>query len=158
MPYSRLQVILHWLVASLVLVQWLTYDAIVRTHNPMLGGRNGDLLEHAVHNYGGIAIGALVALRVVLRFVRRKKTSMQSHQWRSRVAAAVHWSLYGLLFAQALTGFAASYLTHAAAAVHAALWSLVWPIIGMHVAAAAFHLAHGDAVFFRMLPGLRRLR
>lgn len=45
MHYSRLQILLHWLVAALVLGQWLTYDAIGRTHSPLLPPSAADLIS-----------------------------------------------------------------------------------------------------------------
>jgi cytochrome b561 len=156
MPYSLLQIALHWLVAALVLGQWLTYDAIARTHNPLLHAAPADLLEHKWHNYAGILIGFLIGVRVLLRLFFRRRPPFRALRGAERLAFLAHWSLYGLLMLQALTGFTASYIHMGAAPIHRALWSLVWPVIGLHVAAALYHLLRGDGVFGRMLPVMRR--
>lgn len=68
--YTLLQVLLHWLVAALVLVQYLTGGSIERTHHAVhLGPVSdlSDLLQHAVHNWSGIAVGCLMAARLCLR-------------------------------------------------------------------------------------------
>lgn len=101
-------------------------------------------------------IGLLVGLRVLLRLFFRRQPPFRALRGGERLAFLAHWSLYGLLMLQALTGFAASYIHMGIAPVHKALWSLVWPLIGLHVAAALYHLLRGDGVFARMLPLARR--
>ncbi|WP_425305373.1 cytochrome b/b6 domain-containing protein [Chthonobacter albigriseus] len=69
--YSLLQIVLHWLVAGLVLVQYLTGGSIERTHHAVhlgLAPDPFDLLPHAVHNWSGMAIGALLVGRLGLRW------------------------------------------------------------------------------------------
>jgi len=158
MIYTCTQILLHWLVAALIYGQWLTYDAISRTHNPLLGASDADLFEHALHTYGGILIGILIGLRLLLRWHGRGHPVADSPRWETRVAGAVHMALYGLIFAQAVTGFLASYVTGAAMRVHTALWSLVWPLIMLHVLAAGYHLLRQDGTLSRMLTLRRRNR
>lgn len=149
--YTLLQIMLHWAVALLILSQWLTYGAIVRTHNPLLRPSAADLFEHKLHNYGGMAIGCLIALRLLLRFAQHGRTPRRQG-WIALISASVHWSLYGLVLLQAVSGFAASYLTPSAIPLHKALWSLVWPLIILHILAAAYHLIRADGVVSGMLP------
>lgn len=150
--YSNLQIALHWAVVGMIVMQWLTADSIVRTHNPLLPPSPTDLFLHALHNYGGMAIGALVFLRVTLRFVRRNRLRAD---WSSAAIAAaiVHWGLYVSLAAQAATGFVASYFWGPAAGVHKAIWNVTLTLVAVHVAAAAWHGMRRDGVVGNMLPG-----
>lgn len=149
--YSNTQIALHWAVVGLIGMQWLTAGSIVRTHNPLLPPSQTDLFLHALHNYGGMAIGALVFLRVMLRLVRRSRVGSE---WSSAAVAAavVHWGLYASLAAQATTGFVASYFWGPAAGVHKAIWNVTLTLAALHVAAALWHGLQRDGVIGNMMP------
>ena len=151
--YSPLQIVLHWAVVALVTVQWLTYDAIARTHSSLMRPKPIDLLEHSVHTWSGIAIGVLMVARLGLRFRRRREGSRLG--WKDRVAALIHSSLYAALLAQAASGFVARYLWGGAALAHVWIWKAILALLVLHVLGAAYHLVRRDGVFGRMLPGPR---
>lgn len=88
--YSRLQVALHWVVVLLVIEQWYTSQAIVRTHNPFLRPSDTDLVLHAMHNYAGVLLGTLMAVRIGLRWVQRHPIRTDSPGWQERLSRAVH--------------------------------------------------------------------
>lgn len=150
--YSAMQIGLHWLVVVLVLSQWLTSGSIERTHNPLVPPASTDLLLHAMHNYGGMTIGALMGLRLLMRIFRPVPPAGSLPPWQNAAAMIVHWGLYASLLAQAATGFVASYLWSAVAPVHALLWNVTLALVLTHVAAAAFHAAKRDGVVDRMTP------
>lgn len=76
---------------------------------PLLPPSAWDLFQHKVHNYCGMTIGVLIALRVALRFARGSWSGFRLSNWKDHTAAFVHWGLYAALAAQAFTGFVAAY-------------------------------------------------
>ena len=150
--YPGFRIALHWGVVLLIFVQWMTADAIPRTHNPLLPPSSTDLLLHAVHNYVGMTIGALVGLRVLLRLFWPVAPAPGQASWQSVASAAVHWGIYGSLLAQAATGFITSYFFSQLAPVHTFLWNVTLALVVIHVAAALLHAVRGDGVVSRMLP------
>ncbi len=154
--WSRVQVLLHWTVVGLVVVQWLTYDAIMRTHSSLMRPRPIDLLEHAVHTWSGIAIGVLMVARLALR-MHRGRNAIHVH-FRERAAAVVHSGLYLALLAQAASGFTARYLWGGAAFFHVWIWKVILVLLALHVLGAVFHLVRRDGVVGGMLPRRRAVR
>lgn len=150
--YSSIQIALHWAVVLMIAVQWWTAAAIPRTHSPLLPPSAWDLFQHKVHNYSGMTIGALIALRVALRLVRGTRERPGMSNWMDRAAAFVHWGLYAALVAQAFTGFVTSYYWGPVAGVHKAIWNVTLALISIHVAAAVWHGFRRDEVLSRMLP------
>ncbi|MBI1620499.1 cytochrome b [Aquamicrobium zhengzhouense] len=149
--YSRLQIVIHWVVVAMIIIQWSTADAIPRTHNPLLPAKEWDLFLHMVHNYCGIGIGALVLLRMALRLRQRP----QINHFRDLAAATIHWGLYGSLAAQAATGVIVTYFWAPAAWSHKALWYVTLVLVGLHLTAALWHGIRRDGVLSRMSPSLR---
>jgi cytochrome b561 len=155
--YTLLQVLLHWLVAALVLVQYLTGSSIERTHHAVhlgLAPDPFDLLEHGMHNWSGIAVGGLMAMRLSLRW-RQDGFSFRvsSGDLREHAARALHLGFYAALIGQAALGFTASYLTFAVAPLHVLGSKVILAMLGLHIAAAALHAARRDGVVARMMIG-----
>lgn len=153
--YSPLQIVLHWLVAALVLVQYLTGGSIERTHHAVhlgLAPDSFDLLQHAIHNWSGMAIGALMVGRFALRWwlggvtLRIPGASPLEH-----AARALHLGFYAALIGQAALGFTASYLTFAVAPLHVIGSQVILAMLALHVAAALVHAVRRDGVLGRML-------
>ncbi|MEQ8374973.1 MAG: cytochrome b/b6 domain-containing protein [Roseibium aggregatum] len=148
--YTRLQIVLHWLVVILIAGQWYTSSAIPRTHDPFLAPSRTDLLLHMVHNYSGMLIGGLMVIRLGLWLLNppRRETGLRS--WQTSAASTVHWALYLSVLGQASTGFVSSYLWQGAVPFHKMFWNLTMALVGLHVAAAIYHLARGDEVVVKM--------
>lgn len=151
--YALSQILLHWTVVVLVFVQWMTFDAIHRTHRTILPPKRADLVEHAVHTYSGIAIGVLMVLLLGIRFFRGSPPSLDGG-WRRALSVAVHSGLYVALLLQAASGFTASYLLGGAGRVHVLVWNVILVLLALHVAGALYHLVKRDGIVSRML--LRR--
>lgn len=152
--YALSQVLIHWTVVALVFVQWMTFDAIHRTHRTILPPRPVDLFEHAVHTYSGIAIGTLMVLLLGIRFLRGSSPSLD-RGWRRVLSVMVHSGLYVALLAQAATGFTATYLFGGASRVHVLVWNVILVLLALHVAGALYHLVRRDGIVSRMLPRRR---
>lgn len=144
LPYTRLQVILHWVVVALVAAQYATSGSIGRTHHADAHGHEPaalDLILHALHNWGGLAVGALMLVRLALRWMLGPSlVGIPRGTWQARLAAWTHATFYAVLVAQAATGAVASYLFWPASTLHVVLaWALIG-IVALHVAGALWHL------------------
>lgn len=156
--YSPSQKILHWGVLGLVILQVWSSSGIERTHGDHVAGiepSHFDLTLHEVHTYVGLLIGALVALRVLLRLLNGVPTPEPSAHRALRLAARInHLALYVVLLALPVTGVGARYVDfQAIGPVHVLLTRALMVLVGLHVAAALWHLSRRDGVFSRMLPG-----
>ncbi len=154
--YSFAQIVLHWLVAALILVQYATSGAIVRmnqTHT--LGHTMGDWddILHKVHMRVGLVILLLMGGRLLLRLLLGAPLQIGNPTlWTTKAARLAHWAFYALVFAQGVTGATASYFWFPIAPVHQALFKLMLLVITVHIAAATWHhFKLGDATLKRML-------
>ncbi|MBX3531232.1 MAG: cytochrome b/b6 domain-containing protein [Rhizobiaceae bacterium] len=143
LPYTALQVGLHWLVVAMIVSQYFTSGAIHRTHNPLVPPAEIDLVLHAMHNYGGMAIGLAMGLRLLLRLWRPVPVAAE-RPWQSRLASATHRALYAAIFAQAATGFVASYFWGGAGRFHVFTWNVILALTALHIAGAVWHVAAGE--------------
>jgi cytochrome b561 len=144
LAYSRSQIVLHWLVAGLVLVQYSTSGAIVRTHSIHLIGQRpnpSDLVLHTIHNRVGLTIIALMVARLALRLWVGAPLPGGSGPPRltTRVAQGVHASFYAVLITEGVTGAVASYYWWPISAVHVILFDILVALITIHIAAALWH-------------------
>lgn len=152
--YTNLQIALHWAIVLMIPIQYLTGGSIERTHHAVHMGIEPsawDILQHKVHNYCGMAIGALMATRMIVR-LRSGRTAVPS-DWMGVVAHALHWAFYAAIICQAVLGLIASYLTFRVAPLHVAGAWIILCMVALHVAAAFWHeLIKRDDVLDRMLP------
>jgi cytochrome b561 len=139
--YSRAQIGLHWLVAFLVPVQYLTGGSIERTHHAVHMGMTPatwDVVQHQVHNYSGMVIGSLMAIRLVLRIISPAEPR-PSNSLPDRIARVLHHGFYAAIIGQASMGFIASYLWFGIAPYHVLGSRIILAMVALHFAAAAWH-------------------
>lgn len=169
---------IHWLTAIFVLIAFL--------YSP--GGPESRVYSHArtferqLHETLGMAVFALVILRVLWRVVDRRPEPPAVPPWMTLAARAVQWALYGLMFALPVTAIGGAWLEghsvtllggidiapwvgeqHRIGATMAKIHKLVgdgilW-LAGLHAAAALFHhIVLEDDVLVSMVPAwlLRR--
>jgi cytochrome b561 len=139
--YGYAQIALHWIIVLLVIEQYFTSAAIFRVHGYRPLGRAPDPLDltlHAVHTRIGLAIFALVAVRLALRLsTAAPQWNPPLPRWRSRLSATIQYGLYGVLIGQAVTGVVATYLWWPMNVAHRAMfWALV-ALLALHLAGAA---------------------
>ena len=154
-PYARPQVVLHWLIAALVIVQWLSADAM------------GDFFDRyedfgppgfpggaaVIHAGVGATILALMILRIAARF-RYGAPPLPADLPRTMALAAHlnHFGLYAVLILLPLTGVSALFVSTEAADLHELLKTLLLLLVLAHVLGAAFHaFVRRDGVIWRML-------
>ncbi|WP_431323570.1 cytochrome b [Rhizobium sp. YTU87027] len=139
--YRGYQIALHWVIAGLLPVQYLTGGSIERTHHAVHMGVQpsaADVLQHLVHNYAGIAIGGLMVLRLVLR-IMQPPSRATPQTGADLLAKALHFAFYAAIIGQAALGFVASYLTFSVAPLHAIGSKVILMMVAIHFTAAAWH-------------------
>ncbi|MGO9741343.1 MAG: cytochrome b/b6 domain-containing protein [Roseiarcus sp.] len=152
------QIALHWTVALLVVEQYATSGAILRTHAYRPLGKGPDPLDltlHAAHTRVGLLIFGLVALRVALRALWGAPAWAGGLPlWRRRLATGVQYSLYGALLAQAATGAVTSYIWWPMSAAHRALFFALLVLLAAHLAGATLSLASRPRETLYRITGL----
>lgn len=143
--YSLVQIALHWLVVLLVGEQYVTSAAILRTHGYRPLGKPPEPLDmtlHSVHTRIGLAMFALVAARLALRYVWGTPAwRISLSPWRARLSAAVQYALYLVLLGEAAAGVIASYFWWPMSVVHKALFWALLALVTIHLGGAALAFA-----------------
>ena len=104
--YSAVQIVLHWTIAALVVVQLLFNDDVQDAFRDRSDGRPFDGESGAmVHIVVGLTVFALAILRLAIRFWRGVPEPHSSNPPLVNLAGhAAHVLLYAFLFAMPLTG------------------------------------------------------
>lgn len=160
--WSPLQRRLHWLVAGLVLGQYLLQDAMRSAGETVARGETvsaGEFLVTTLHTWGGAAVAALVVCRLVLR--RRAPVPVAAGGLGAGAARLVRWhhlALYAALVAMVLSGALHYYAgVEAAARWHGIGKWVLAALVAVHVGGALRHaLRPGDTVLQRMWSGGER--
>lgn len=157
--YSKTQIALHWGIVVLIAVNYIVSDGMGRAMRAMLRGENVTGLTPAVHVYVGLAVLALVALRLVIRLWRGAPAPVgHGPEILEKMGEAAHWLLYFLLFAVPVLGALAWYGGIASLGdVHVIAMNIMLAVAGVHALAALYHhYVLRDEVLTRMLrPGGR---
>ena len=153
--YHPAQVILHWLIAGLIILQYATGGSIQRTHDAVMNGGQPDptdMLLHAVHNRSGMLILLLMLIRLMLRVLIGVPEPMDEEAWRKRAAGMLHRGFYVVLILQATAGITASYVYWPVSFIHVIGAKLLLGMIAVHALAACWHqLVRQDHTLARML-------
>lgn len=152
--YSRIQIVLHWTIAALVIFQLFVNEAMQRAFADRLDGQienqNGALLHMVV----GLAVLLLAIFRLALRLMRGApapyKDTPAILRW---LGHATHILLYGFIFLMPLTGATAWFLgLEFAAELHEIGRLILVPAIGLHVVGALVeHFVFRNDTLMRML-------
>ncbi|MFO1209390.1 MAG: cytochrome b/b6 domain-containing protein [Amaricoccus sp.] len=138
--FSLPQILLHWIVALLVLLQFLNDDAVGRALRALRRDGTPPGFLASAHVYVGIAILALALWRLALRRTRGAPPPPADEPPLLRLAAAAtHALLYLLLLALPLSGLAAWYGgVRPAAGLHETLKPVLLGVVALHVAGALY--------------------
>jgi cytochrome b561 len=172
LQYGTTAKVFHWLIVGLLIVQYLIGWLMPDIHR---GDRPGTPMTF--HVSVGIAILALIVLRLVWRLTHPVAPESSLQPWQRLTSEAVHWMLYALVLATTITGWLFAsfrgwslqffYLAplpmlasdNAAAGKFIDGWhqAMEWTLlafIGIHVAAAVAHVfIYRNRIMQRMLPG-----
>lgn len=172
--YSTVAIILHWLIAVLVIVNWRLAEAAEHLEGPAADAYMGP------HKAIGISVLALTLLRIVWRLAHRPpplRADMAA--WERLLAKTVHALFYILLVAIPVLGWIASSsfgygvdmfgLFNVPAlpvandpdagkwviGLHKAMWTPFMILIVLHILGALkHHFIDKDGELGRMIPGL----
>lgn len=138
--YNTAQILLHWAIAALIIFNYFVSDGMSRAFRQHLNDSNtGYDLVASLHVYVGLAIIALVLVRIVVRFMS-KKTAKVSTSLLDRASRVVHECLYLLMFLVPVFGAIAWYLgIHFMGDVHQIAMNIMMSLVLLHAFAALFH-------------------
>lgn len=152
--YSGLQILLHWAIAVLIGVNWFVSDGMERAFDAHSSGDAVAFWPATIHVYVGLAVLALVLIRIVIRFMRGAPAAPVGRSNLMAMAGhASHMVLYGLLVLVPALGAAAWYLGYdPAGGLHVLAMNLMLILIGLHAVAALFHqYVIKDGLLLRMM-------
>ena len=152
--YTRTQIGLHWLIAVLVLIQFLQGENLTHAFRRIMGGQTVtlDFLAQS-HIWLGVALLALVVVRIGFRLVYRAPPQPTDEpDWMKFSAHATHVALYALILLVPITGAMSWFLGQRLAGdVHEVLQNLLELLAILHIGAALFqHFVMKSDVLNRM--------
>lgn len=142
--YSRIQIILHWAIAVLVVFQFVGSDTIAGFFEQVgitaSSAETIPLLARA-HVMAGILTFVLMLIRVFMRFTKGTPALPKEETPMMKMAAhATHGILYLALFLMPMSGAAAWFgQVELADTVHVTLKFVLLAFVALHVAAALYH-------------------
>lgn len=152
--YSRTQIVLHWAVVLLILVQFLAHEGMEHAWDAFEETGAATASPGAwLHIVAGLGVLGLALWRLALRLTRGAPPPPPGDPAAQRMAATLtHWLLYALLFLVPLSGAAAWFLgAGAAAEAHEVLKSVLLVLAALHLAAALYHqFVRRDGLMSRM--------
>lgn len=140
--YSARQIRLHWMVAVVIVLQFVLHDPMSQAWDGIEDGGspafNWLVLAHIA---GGVLVLVFALWRLVLRQTRGVPPAPEVGTAQLRIAAhLVHLGLYGLMIALPLSGMAAWFGgISAAAEAHEAMKLALLVLVAVHVLAALWH-------------------
>lgn len=156
--YTSYQIGLHWVIAVLVFVQLVFGESMTAFVDATEVGQPVSALDATsagLHYYFGIAILALVAVRLALR---RKNGAPPPPEVGGVIELAgriSHWLFYALLVAVPVTGLLGYYYGDPFGEIHTFAKPVFIGLIALHAAASLYHQFWlKDGLLMRMLtPG-----
>lgn len=139
--YSRTQITLHWLVAALIVFQFVMHDAIVATWAAIVKGESPQITPVV---WAHIAAGSLVLAfglwRLVLRFKRGAPPLPENeHPVGKGLAHLTHFLLYALMILMPVSGLATWFGgSETADFLHTTLKIPLMILVVLHFAGALF--------------------
>jgi len=139
--YNRTQIILHWVIAALVVFQFVGHDAIVEVYELINKGQDPAMpLLARAHVMLGILTLILAIWRVFLRVTRGAPDLPAEESAALKIVAKVtHLVLYAAIFIMPLSGIGAWFGgQEIAATVHTTFKVVVLVSVALHVIGAVY--------------------
>ncbi|MGY9047075.1 hypothetical protein P775_18505 [Puniceibacterium antarcticum] len=153
--YSIAQISLHWLIAILVFTQLIFGESMTAFVDAAEEGEPVSALDAklaTVHYYFGIAILALVVVRLALRLKNGVPPPPASSGALELAGRISHWLFYVLLVAVPITGLLGYYVGDPYGEFHTWAKPVFIALIALHVAASLYHqFWRKDGLLMRML-------
>ena len=160
--WTALHILLHWIVAGLVLVQYLIGESMADNFRATLNGEDPSTAASfaaPTHMAVGIAIFLAVAARVWDHFAHGRPPHPPGEPlWAQRLARVTQTLLYVVVLAMPIAGLIAWFAESTAlASLHSLAAKLLLVLLALHAAGAlANHYWFRTDVLRRMLPGQGR--
>ena len=151
--YSTAQILLHWTIAVLIVVNWFLGDGMGWALKQKVEGHPLTGIKISLHVWIGVAVLVLVLIRLVLRLTQGAP-ALLGHGILDRLAEWMHWVLYALMIVGPLLG-AISWFQNIPplAEPHALLMNILLWLAGLHALAALYHqFILKDGLLSRMRP------
>lgn len=162
--YTATQILLHWVIAALVILQLVIGEDIKPAYRALSQGSSpttDDLLNANIHVYVGLLVLLLAVWRLAIRLVNGVPAPpLEENILLTRIAMATHFLLYLVIFGMPITGALAWYFDLGAMGeIHEFAKPVIIIAIGLHAAAALWqHFILKSDVLVRMLrPAKRRM-
>lgn len=158
--YSRFQIILHWSIALLMILQVLLADGMEHVTRALARGfdpQAADLILAQFHIWAGITIFVLAVPRLILRWrLGAPKTPSDEPALVRLIGQATHVVLYLAIFLMPISGAVAWFgKVELVGEAHAAVAGLVQIFIGLHIVGAIYqHFVVKSDVLRRMVRPL----
>lgn len=106
--YRPAQIILHWVVVIGFITQIVIHESIVRVYEALGNGTTPESLDNVLA-WVHVGTGTTILLAVLVRLYLRFRFGAPGHApgtppMQAKMANIMHWTLYALLIAMALTG------------------------------------------------------
>ena len=140
--YSTVQILLHWTIAALVIFQLIfgeSMGAVADAMRDNITASPTDQQLASLHYWFGIAILALVAIRIGVRLYRGAPPSNGMSPLAERAAQLAHTLFYLLLIVVPVTGLLGYYLGDPWGDLHTWGKPAFIVLIAIHASAALFH-------------------
>ncbi|MBA1139377.1 cytochrome b [Mesorhizobium neociceri] len=141
--YSAYQIALHWITAALVLFQLLFGESMTTVVDAADEGQPVSALDQTLgsaHYWIGLAILALVVVRLIMRLVSGAPKPVEGGpSWMQIAARLSHGLFYLLLLATPILGLLAFYVGDPWSDIHSLNKPLFIVLISVHALAALFH-------------------
>jgi cytochrome b561 len=151
--YSGLQIALHWLIALLIGVNYLVSEGMEESFDKMMEGGAVTGWTPAIHVYVGVAVLALVAIRLLVRLMLGAPAPAHGGTLLDKLGEWSHWVLYALMLVVPALGALSWYaMIDQTASLHVLTMNGMMILIGLHSAAALFHqFIMKDRLLLRMM-------
>ncbi len=139
--YSRVQIVLHWIVALLIAQQFLFKDAISNAWDAARAGMETsfDPLV-AAHIVGGALVMVFALWRLMIKARRGAPAAAGDSAVQRALARVTHAGFYLLMILMPASGAAAWFGgVEAAASVHSLLKVVLLALVALHVVGALYH-------------------
>ena len=140
--YSRAQITLHWVIAGLVLLQFLFHEGVADAFDAGIeSGTMAITLPAGMHMGAGMIILGLAIYRLYLRTSRGTPPAPDAEPgWAKALSRFAHWGFYALLFLLPVTGAVAwAQASEGAGEAHEALRAALFFLILAHIGAVLVH-------------------
>ena len=162
--WTRLNVVLHWLIVALIIGQWIEGEYMTALWDGTLDGKPISTTANILgttHIVFGSVILAAALVRLLDRFVNGRppytNRSDREPNWATWLAKITHVLLYTIIIVMPILGLAAWFTGNDdIAGYHTLLWNPLLAVAGLHVCGAlAQHFYFRTKALARMVPMLK---